>query len=100
MLLLMHFPAVRLPRLQLYASEVLNSVKFAVAQRCGSDLAACRSNSKSSLCLKEVALPMATVPIVCGMSTGTPRPFVPPTILLHSFRFSACIGSSWYSCIS
>ena len=59
------------------ASEVLDFVKFAEAQRCDSDLAACRTNSKSSLCFKEVALPMATVPIVCDMSTGTPRPFVP-----------------------
>ena len=48
------------------------------------------TESNSSLTLKEVPVPTADVTMVCDISTGTPRPYIPPQFrhrifeLLHS----------------
>jgi hypothetical protein len=59
--------------LQVAQSPVLDFTEMAAAQLSDPDL----QTSHSSLTLKEVPLPLSDKSIICDMSTGTPRPFVP-----------------------
>ena len=59
------------------ATEILDFNAFAHAQSTDQEIADCRNAADSPLVLKDVSLPMSPVPLVCDVSTGTPRPFVP-----------------------
>ena len=59
--------------LQVPQSPVLDFTEMAAAQSSDPDL----QTPHSSLTLKEVPLPLSDKSIICDISTGTPRPFVP-----------------------
>ena len=56
-------------------SSTIDFVELAAAQTDNAELQ--RLRSSSSLDLKDMPLPMAEATIVCDVSTGTPRPYVP-----------------------
>ena len=62
--------------------SVIDFKKMASAQLNDPDLLVAQS---SSLDLKAIPLPSADGTIVCDMSTGTPRPFVPAAFCQHIF---------------
>ena len=51
---------------------------LASAQAVDAELLQLRGQPDCSLQFREVTLPSATLPVVCDMSTGKPRPFLPP----------------------
>lgn len=59
------------------APAVVDFVKLADAQSQSTELTSLREATDSSLIWKEVSLPTSAVPIVCDVSTGSPRPYVP-----------------------
>ncbi len=56
---------------------VVDFKKMAAAQRNDPELLRSQTSPSSSLTLKEVPLPMSSDPLICDVSTGVPRPFVP-----------------------
>ena len=59
-------------------SLVIDFKALAAAQRVDPELLCLQSSPSASLTFKEVPLPMSPDPLICDVSTGVPRPFVPP----------------------
>ena len=67
-------------------STALDFEKMASAQATCSKLASLRTAADSHLVWQEITLPVCAVPLVCDVSTGTPRPYVPEDFRKHVFH--------------
>ena len=77
---------VELDALQLQSKSVVDLVEMAAAQRQDPELQQFQSDTSStSLIFRDMPLPLSDSTIVCDMSTGTPRPFVPTTFRRRIF---------------
>ena len=57
--------------------QPIDFTKFAAAQTNCPELEALRTRPDTSLDFKSISLPFSPVPLLCDVSTGTPRPYVP-----------------------
>ena len=80
-------------------SAPLDFTAMAAAQATDDELRELRASSSTSRVWKDVTLPAAAVPLICDVSSGSPRPFVPESFRrsvfcsLHSLSHPGIRGS-------